>query len=197
MTLCKSRQRWLRRRALFLSTHRQFKEQRQKTLILMMPACSRSGAGRASRPGAKAAGRGERRAEPGRDSRLAWRAFWTAGMPRERALQETKTEFHHTEWAEPLESRTLPAAGAVPRFLQICNSWLHPPRPIKKPPRLFSAGGEPSHHLRHHGAAQRPARAQLLCGGSLPPPGHPPPASPPTLGHSSPSSSQTWLKLEN
>lgn len=51
VTLCKSRQRWLMRHALFLSTHQWFKEQRQNTLILMMPARSCSRAGQASCPG--------------------------------------------------------------------------------------------------------------------------------------------------
>lgn len=50
------------RRALFLSTHQRFKEQRQNTLILTMPARSRSRSGASQPPGgcwAEGSARGE------------------------------------------------------------------------------------------------------------------------------------------
>lgn len=47
-------------------------------------------------------------------------------------------------------------AEQMPGFLQICNSWLHPPCPIKKRQGLFSAGGEPSQRPGDPHTAQPP-----------------------------------------
>lgn len=88
ITLCKSRQRWLLRHALFLSTHQWFKEQRQKTLILMMPAHSRSRAGWASHPGGCWAEGGARQGQAAGPPR----ALQTAGTPTARRKGFTRDE---------------------------------------------------------------------------------------------------------